>query len=151
MRTPLSNNKGFTLIEAIVVIIIFAIVVLIWGFYGRDNIKLAMMNEAKMFIGKIVAQEKIYFSNKGAFLKTPGDGAVSKMDELFLDTRSNKYYKTFKITTEIQSITSTSYKTPVLKIYVYPDKTKVKDLENYYVEGTYKSVNDKIDYTEHYG
>ncbi len=142
------NNKGFTLIEAVVVIVIFSIVVLMWRFYSRDNVKIAMMNEGKMFIEKIVAQEKFYMSEKGTFIKSPGTSAVSKMDELFLDTRSNKYYKTFKIDFTVVSGTTKSHK---LTINLYPDKTIVKDLDGYYVTGTYTSANDKIEYEEHYG
>jgi prepilin-type N-terminal cleavage/methylation domain-containing protein len=149
MKAILSNGKGFTLIEAIIVIILFAVIVLIWGFYGRDHVKIAMMNEARMFIEKIVAQERIYFSNKGTFIKTPGDGAVSKMDEIFIDTRSNKYYKTFKIIIGTETVGSD--KTATLKIFVYPDTTVVGDLENYYVEGFYKNINNKIEYIENYG
>ena len=145
----ISNNKGFTLIEAVVVIVIFSIVVLIWRFYSRDSVKLAMMNEGKMFVEKIVAQEKFYMSEKGAFIKSPGTSAVSRMEELFLDTRSNKYYKSFKI--ELASAGSGTNKSHKLTITLYPDKTKVKDLDGYYVTGTYTSADDKIEYEEHYG
>lgn len=135
------NNKGFSLVESVLVIIIFSIIVLIWGFYGRDHMKIAMMNEGRMLIEKIVGQEKMYMSEKGSFIKTPGDNPVNKMDELFIDTRTNKYYKTFKITTGPD----------ILLVDLYPNTEKYPDLNGFSVRGVYKTINDKIEYHENYG
>ena len=140
----LHNKKGFTLMEGMIVIIIIGICVAIWGFHGRDHIKLSMMNEAKMFIDKIVAQEKIYRANQGAFKPTPGTGAVGGMEDLYINTRSNTYFKTFKIIVPAGT-------TGTLIVEIYPNTKKYPDMNGYYIRGVYNAVKDTVEYHEFFG
>jgi len=134
--------KGFTLIEALVVVSIIGVLAVIWVFYGRDHIKLAAMSEGRMFIEKIVAQEKMYLNEHGCFVKTPGNKPVSKLDALGLDaSRNNKYYTTFKIQ---------EYGT-IIVVNMYPDASRYPEFSNFVVTGTYNTNTDIIEYNETYG
>ena len=138
------NNKGFSLMESMVVIIIIGICIAIWGYHGRDHIKIAMMSEAEMFVDKIIAQEKIYRANNGVFIATPPGESYTTFDPLFINTKSNKYFKTFKIT-----IPPGTMGTVIVEIY--PDIAEYPDMNGYYIRGIYASYKDTIEYHEFYG
>lgn len=141
----INNNKAFTLMEAIIVIIIVAIAVAIWGFYGRDHMKIAMMTEAKMFIDKIVAQEKIYYANNGDFVDT-GENTVTELNQIFINAGQNKYFNNFEIMAErVDGIVN------FLKITLKPNLDKYEDLSGYYIIGLYSLEKDTIVYDEYYG
>ncbi len=89
----LKNRKAFTLTELIVTIAVMVVLVVTWAFYGRGHVKFAMMNEGRLFIDKIVAQEKMYFNDHGAFLDT---GYVTSSDPLYINVKENKYFTKFK-------------------------------------------------------
>lgn len=89
------NNNGFSLIECVVVVVIISIVVLIWGFYGSDHMKIAYMNEGHMLVEKVVAQERLYMAKNSAFLTVPTGTSSTALN---IDTKQNNYFKTFKTT-----------------------------------------------------
>ena len=138
----LKNKKGFTIVEGLVVVVIIGVCIAIWGFHGRSHMKISMMSEAKMFIDKIVAQEKIYYANNGSFLNT-NNKTLNVLEKIYISSKSNKYFKTFKITTPSGKNT--------LIVEVYPDTTKYKDLNGYYIRGIFVLGMDTVEYNEFYG
>ena len=140
----LKEKKAFTFIEAMVIIIIIGICVVMWGFYGRDHIKVSMMNEARMFTEKIIGQEKIYYADHGCFYKTPGLLSVTRVDELSIDAKENKFFKTFKITRPANTLG-----TVIVDLYI--NSNKYKDFEGYTIKGIYLADKDTIKYDETYG
>lgn len=139
----LKNKKGFSLIEAVFVIAIIGISVVMWGYYGVDHVGISMMQEAKMFVEKIVAQEKKYYADKGYFYFTAGTDKVEKAEEIFIDTKGNKYFKKFRIRNNSESVN-------YVIIEMYPDTKKYPDLTGCYVTGKYYPNKDIIDYQEIY-
>ena len=135
----IKNKKAFTLIEALMVVVIVGISVLVYAVYGRGNVKSSMLTEAKMFVEKIVAQEKAYYSDKNTFFTFSTE--TQKRDELFIDLKENKYFKKFKVT---KSGTN-------LIIKLSPNTTKYPDLAGYYVQGEYDPGRDIIKYIEKKG
>ena len=144
----LKSKKGFTFMEGMVVIILLGICILIWGYTGRDHIKISMMSEAEMFVEKIISQEKLYRADKGIFIPTPGSGTYNSFETLYISTKTNKYFKTFRIIVpkpEETSIVGT------VTVELYPDTTKYPDMNGYFVRGIYYSSKDTIEYDEIYG
>lgn len=132
----IKNKKAFTLMEALMVVVIIGISVLVYAVYGRGNVKSSMLTEAKMFVEKIVAQEKIYYSDRSVFF--PIKNATQKSDELFIDLKENKYFKKFKVTVS----------TNKLVIELFPNTAKYPDLAGYSVTGNYHTDKDIINYIE---
>lgn len=130
--------------ETIIVVIIVGVCLAIWGFHGRDHVRIAMMSEAKVFIEKIISQEKIYKANNGTFIATSGTGTVDTFDPLYVNTKTNKYFTKFKITKPSGTVGT-------VIVDVYPDTTKYSDMENYWVRGIYTADKDIIEYHENYG
>lgn len=134
------NNNGFSLMECLVAIIIISVVVLIWGFYGSDHVRIAISNEGRMFINQVVAQERLYLAEKSEFWVSTG--IINDSDELNLNTIQNKYFKTFKVST------STTGDTLIVEMYAEPgvaDKIMVRGVFNSNI-----SSNNQIDYYEFY-
>ena len=132
------NNKGFSLIECLVAIIIITVVVLIWGFYGADHVRIAISNEGRMFIGQVVAQEKLYLAEKSEFWVSAG--IINDSDELNLNTIQNKYFKTFKVTAAGNILTVELYGEPGIA-----DKIMVRGVFDSRV-----TSSNQIDYYEFY-
>lgn len=149
LKKMISNNKAFTFMESMVVIIMIGILVVIWGFHGRDHAKLAMMSEARMFVDKIIAQEKMYYANNGVFIASKGvDGlgadveSVDKLVPIFIDTKSNKYFKAFMV--KLPDINT-------VVVELYPDVSKYPDMSDFYIRAVYATQTDAIEYDEFYG
>lgn len=96
MIKKIYNNRGVSLIECMVVVIIISVLVLLWGFYGGDHMRIAITNEGHMFIEKIIAQEKMYRIRKSAYF--PIVSSTTASTELNIDTNQNKYFKYFTVT-----------------------------------------------------
>ncbi|MFA7073793.1 MAG: prepilin-type N-terminal cleavage/methylation domain-containing protein [Endomicrobiaceae bacterium] len=109
MVKKIFNNYGVSLIECIIVIIIISILVLLWGFYGRDHMRIAITNEGHMFIEKVIAQEKMYRIRESAYL--PVVSSVTASEELDIDTFHNKYFKTFTVTVSGNTLYVSAYGT----------------------------------------
>lgn len=150
MFNKIKNNKGFSLMEAMVVIIIIGICVAIWGVHGRDQIKISMMSEARSFCDRVVAQEKIHYANNREYVLSKGESgtasgdpvAVTKLNPLFIDAKENKYFNKFTIKAP---------KKGVLTITMHPDTNRYSDMKNYSVVATYTFEKDVITYEEIYG
>ena len=103
MGKNMKNNKAFTLTEVIAVAAVIVVLAVVWAFYGRGHVKVAMMNEGRLFVDKIIAQERNYLSEHGSF-KTEGSYTRYSKD-LYIDARDNKYFSTFKIATSGSNVT----------------------------------------------
>ena len=141
-RKIIKSNKGFTFIEVIVVIVIVAVLAASWFFTGKGHVNIAMTNEGRALIDKIVAQEKIYRVQKSAFFLTKVGSTYKKVDsskELKIDTTQNKYFKTFKV------IENEDKKG--IQVIVYPEDDDT-DLSGSSVTGIYNLESDQIQYVE---
>ena len=101
------SKKGFTFIEVIIVIVIVSILSVAWFFTGKGHVSISMTTEARAFIEKIVAQEKIYRVQKSRFFLT--DDKIESSTELKIDSGKNKYFKEFTITEKDNVLTVTVY------------------------------------------
>ena len=93
-RKFLLNKLGVSLMEVMVVIVIIGITLLIWKFSSKGHVKLAIVNEGRMFVEKVVAQEKMYRARTGGFK------AISNSNndiDIMINTHDNKYFKTFNV------------------------------------------------------
>ncbi len=84
--------------EVMVVIIIIGITLLIWKFASSGHVKLAIVNEGRTFIEKVVAQEKMYRAGKGNGSFKPISTATKVDNDIMINTYDNKYFLTFKVT-----------------------------------------------------
>ncbi len=135
-------NKGFTFLEVMVVVVIIAILAGAWFFTGKGHVKVAMTNEGRALIDKIVAQEKIYRVQKSAFFLTKEGSTYKKIDsskELKIDTLQNKYFKTFKVVENADK--------KGIQVIVYPADDDA-DLSGVSLTGIYKLDSDEINYVE---
>jgi prepilin-type N-terminal cleavage/methylation domain-containing protein len=144
-RKIIKSNKGFTFIEVIVVIVIVAILAASWFFTGKGHVKIAMTNEGRALIDKIVAQEKIYMVQKSSFFLTKEGSSYKKTDsskELKIDTKQNKYFKAFMIVEDKDN--------DGIQVIVYP-ADEDSDLRGVTITGSYSLGSDQIEYTENLG
>jgi len=89
-----SNNFGISLMECMIVIIIIGIMLLIWRFTSRGHIRIAIANEGRAFVEKVVAQERIYRANHSNFDFFSTTRENSKLN---INTNDNKYFSTFSV------------------------------------------------------
>ena len=106
-KRSIISKKGFTFIEVIIVIVIVSILSVAWFFTGKGHVSISMTTEARAFIEKIVAQEKIYRVQKSRFFLT--DDKIESSTELKIDSGKNKYFKEFTITEKDNVLTVTVY------------------------------------------
>ena len=107
MIKKIFNNQGVSLMECIIVVIIIAVLILLWGFYGGDHIRIAITNEGHMFIEKIISQEKMYRVRKSSYL--PIVSTTTSSVELNIDANQNKYFKTFNVTVSSNTLYVSAY------------------------------------------
>jgi prepilin-type N-terminal cleavage/methylation domain-containing protein len=87
------NNKGFTLTELIIVLIIIAILTAVAiPIYTKYN-RRAMTVEAKSLLATINTSQRAYYANYNGFLDIYG--TVDYSPELSVDARENKYFTSF--------------------------------------------------------
>ena len=143
------KNKGFTLVESLVVIILIVVLITIGIGYSRQNIKMAAINEGRMLIDSIVSQEKNYFAENYAFLTT-ANAKVSKLNGIIEDINTiGDYFDKFKISAKTN--TEGVYTHMTLDVVVYPNTSKYPDFQDMYVRGIYDTSTNKIVYEENYG
>ncbi len=128
----ITNNKAFTLTELIVTIAVMIVLVVTWAFYGRGHVKFAMMNEGRLFVDKIVAQEKNYLSENGVYRTENNYTVFSPL--LYIDTRENKYFSSFRITTSGNNVT------------IFLRSVNVNNADA--IVATYLGANDTVTFTE---
>ena len=142
------KNKGFTLIESLVVIILVAVLVTIGIRYSRHNTKVAVINEGRALIDSIVSQERNYFVENYKFLTT-ADTKVTRLDEIIDINTIGDYFDKFKISAKTSTKGMYTYMT--LDVVVYPNVSKYPDFKDMYVRGIYDTSTNEIVYEENYG
>jgi type IV pilus assembly protein PilE len=88
--------KGFTLVELVIVIVIVAILSIVAVPIYRGYVRRSIATEGKTLLGSILTAEKVYlaeFANYKVLDETTLD------EELEIDTRANKYFTSFAIST----------------------------------------------------
>jgi len=143
-----SNVKGFTFIEVMIVVVIIGILASAWFFTGKGHMKVAMANEGRALIDKIVAQEKIYRVQNSDFFVTTSSARLEFSPELKVDARQNKYFKRFNIARTTDSFGTRTREGVV--VTVYPAEGDV-DLRNVTIVGTYRLQSDDVNYVENLG
>ena len=142
------KNKGFTLIESLVVIILVAVLVTIGIRYSRHNTKMAVINEGRALIDSIVSQERVYFVENYEFLTTE-DTKVTRLDGIIDINTIGDYFNKFKISAKTSTEDIYTYMT--LDVVVYPNVSKYPDFKDMYVRGIYDPSTNEIVYEENYG
>ncbi len=92
------KRKGFTLVELVIVIVIVGILSIVAVPIYRGYTRKAMATEAKSLLGSIQIAEKVYYAANSVYFKTTG--ATSYAEDLDVDARANKYFKTFTISSK---------------------------------------------------
>lgn len=92
----LKNNKAFTLVELVIVIIIVAILSIVGVSVYRGYVARAIMSEAKALMGAVERGEMILYSSQGQYHAVPE--GTSYDEDMDIDIRGNKYFTSFKVT-----------------------------------------------------
>lgn len=89
------KNKGFTLIELIIAIIIVAILSIVSVNIYRTLLMRSVATEGKTLAGMIIKAEKLYWVEYETFY---GQGIKASSDSVLgIDARANKYFLDFEI------------------------------------------------------
>ena len=91
----LKNNKAFTLVELVIVIIIVAILSIVGVAVYREYVSKAMMSEAKALMGAVERGEMIYYSTENNYHVVPE--GTSYDETLDIDIKGNKYFTSFRV------------------------------------------------------
>lgn len=91
-----TKNRGFTLIELVVVMVIIGILSVISVPMYRNYVERAMGSEGKAMIGGIAKAEKVYYAEFGRFLEVARTNKDSIID---VDARTNTYYPEYTVVT----------------------------------------------------
>ncbi len=91
------KNKGFSLIEIMVVVGIIGILAVVGVPVYRGHVAKSIDIEAKALLAEISASQEIYKSRKGIWYREGGSSLSNKsvVVELGVDARRNKYFRTF--------------------------------------------------------
>ncbi len=87
-------EKGFTLVELVIVIVIVGILSIVAVPIYRGYTRKAMASEGKSLLGTIQTSQKVYFAEYASFLSVAATGFNSLLD---VDARSNKYFTRFTV------------------------------------------------------
>ncbi len=139
-----SNIKGFTFIEVMIVVVIIAILAVVGFYSGKGHVKIAMATEARAFIEKIVAQEKMHFVRNSDFYLTGEYNKVSSAKELQIDSSQNKYFKFFTV---VSGAAATGSSAVALTVRTFAVKD-IEDLSGVSVVGKYNLETGNLEYEE---
>ncbi len=98
----MKSQKGFTLIELVIVIVIIGILTVIALPIYRGYAKKAMATEGKSLLGTVLTAQKLYFSEHSHF----ANGAQSSL--LHVEPVANKYFTSFSLTGNNTGFTATT-------------------------------------------
>ena len=94
----IKENKAFTLVEVVIVIVIVGILSAVSVPIYKNHIKKAKEMEAKVLADSIFTAEDIYYSEYGEFYANKKTASYDKV--LKVDSRGNKYFTSFYINTD---------------------------------------------------
>lgn len=94
MKQSVKKNKGFTLVELLIVLAIIAILSLNAVLAYSKFVKEAMISEGKMLVSSIAKVEKLHHAEFGDYQQIL-NASYSSIPEI--DSRDNKYFKTFSV------------------------------------------------------
>ena len=110
----LSNNKGFSLTELIIAIIVVAILSIVSVNIYRALLMRSVSTEGKTLASMILKAEKLYWVEYGRFYGGDlSDIEISSDSVLGIDARANKYFRTFEINLADESNLHVVSKAPV--------------------------------------
>lgn len=142
----ISNVKAFTFIEVMIVVVIIAILAVVGFYSGKGHTTISTTTEARAFIEKIVAQEKMYFIRKSEFFVTGENNKVDSSRELQVDSSQNKYFKLFTVVTGASATNSSAV---VLTVKAFADEG-FDDLSGVSVVGKYDLETGNLVYEENF-
>lgn len=102
----MKKNKGFTLIELMIVIVIVGILAAIGVPIYRQYVAKAMASEGKALAGAIASAEKVYYAEVGSFYPITIYTSYNSTP-LNIDARGNRYFRYFMVNTAASSINIT--------------------------------------------
>lgn len=144
----MKSNKGFTLVELVIVIVIVAILSVVGATVYNGYVRQAIFTEGKTLVGAMVQAQKLFYMQNNTFYECWGDFEP----ELDIDARYNKYFKWFEVEgiyveESFPDQKSATYSTRSISIRTKPaDFTKVKITVFYFRdENTYWSVSVILD------
>ncbi len=83
------KNKGFTLIELMVVVIIVGILAAVAVPIYRANIKKAAASEGAALLGSVLTAEKVYYAENNTY--------TTDKDDLDVEVAGNKYFTDYTV------------------------------------------------------
>ena len=93
----MNNNKGYTFVELIAVLVIISILSLIGVSTYNKLIRTSMMAEGKVLVSSVAKAEWIYYAEHSRFYST--GGFVFTNDTLGIDARQGKYFQEYDVRT----------------------------------------------------
>ena len=132
-----NNNRGFSLAEILVVLVIGMVLFGILAMNRTSKVKNAYYEEARVFINFIAEQERTYFaaSNKYLYVDVPS----AYVADLGVDLNRNSYYG--KFTVDISTNTPFTVFNPQITVTLF-GKNEMADSK---VVGTYDFAEGKVD------
>jgi type IV pilus assembly protein PilE len=99
-------EKGFTLVELVIVIVIVGILSIVAVPLYRGYTRKSMATEGKSLLGVIQLSERAYYAENASYL---GVVTTSFSEQLDIDVRSNKYFTSFTISSNGQTGDNAKY------------------------------------------
>ncbi len=123
------KNKGFTIVELIIAILIVGILAAVSIPAYRAHVRKSIATEGSNLLSEIQVGEKAYFYRTGKFLDV---ASTQKSVPLGVDCRRNKYFTSFTVTrndtTKRFTATTNAYKGKALTLIgSSTEKTRVQD------------------------
>ncbi len=90
------NQKGFTLIELVIVMVIIGILAVISVPIYRQYVRRSMASEGRSLVGAVATAEKVWFAERGVYIAVPA-GTINDAT-LGVNAGANTYFRTWGVT-----------------------------------------------------